>query len=212
MLILSVQEKLLQLCGVDVPHGMLIRCLNCQWKGILDSLFRGRKCEHCEHESLVEERQYLLGNMTPIKVPGSATWSDAVAAAQTLITYNIPRTPYLLIYRIETYTVNFTSGAADFGNFEPVPDGTSYWQKGPYGATAGGTNTEALTSVTDTWATCDADEFLIIEGGQNAQLVVTLTAGPTDEEREVRALMYGLLLGSAVIESLAANQNTILNV
>lgn len=215
MLIAAIQEKLLELCGVDVPHGMLIRCTNCNWKGILDSLFLGRKCEHCEQETLVEEREYLLSQMKPIKVGGDFVWADDTGGVPSaLITHDIPRTPYLFIYRVEAYMVNFTAGAMDYGLTEPVPQGTAYWQQGPYGASTAGTSASPVTDQTaPSWAICDVDEFLIIQGGQNVQLVFTPGSnGPTDEERIVRGLMYGLYLGSAVIESLMANQSAVMNI
>lgn len=144
------------------------------------------------------DREYhrLLSMIKPIKYGNVAFW-DA-AATYTLAQYQVPRnTGANIVMRVENYTVNLTSGAADYGTFQPPPPGTAYWQA----QAAGSSTTEILTDPNmQSHVMLDVDDFKIFLPGQNVVLVGDFIASPDGNERNVRTTVYSYNVTAELIE------------
>lgn len=149
-----------------------------------------------------EEWQQLWSQINPVKFGNTVNWM--AAGTYNLALYQIPRESYLVVLRVETYTVNNTSGAADFGIFEPPPSNYAFWQYLPYGS---GTVSYPLTDQNArSHLALDADDFLIFQGGFNVALQGTFVVSPDGQTRQVRTLVYGYSCGPQVIELIGAGQ------
>ena len=151
-----------------------------------------------------EEWQELWSQIKPVKFGNKVNWLDA--DQYTLADYQIPLNAYLVVLRVETYTVNQTSGATDYGMYEPPPMNYAFWQYTPYGT---GTVSYPLTdSTARSQLALDSDEFLIFSGGDgmNLNLIGDFVASPDGDTRQVRTLVYGYDCGPQVVERIGAGQ------
>ena len=138
------------------------------------------------------EYRRFYAEITPVKYGQVVSWSAATQYG--LARYQIPpEASFHVVLRVETYTVNFTAGAADFGAFEPPPPGSAFWIY-----TVPGTFT-TLQEITDQNApvqrVLDADDYLFLKGGYDVFLVGDFSASPDGDTRLVRTLVYGYNIG-----------------
>jgi hypothetical protein len=158
----------------------------------------------CYPASLEESRD-LWSNIKPVKYGLTVEWDDA--DEYTLANYQIPDdASYHLVLRVECYTVNLTSGATDYGLFEPPPPGTAFWRYLPFGTGA----TYDLTDVNaQPQIILDCDEFLVFKGGYNLALIGNLDVAPDGETRNVRTLIYGYDCGPVIANRLGCAEMVI---
>lgn len=144
----------------------------------------------------------LWAGIKPIKYGNSVTWSDD--GQLYLARYQIPQDTYHCVLRVETYTINYTAAATDLSVPAPPPPGTAYWQLQQLGTTAAQTITDPDAPV-QTMANCE--EFLILEGGYFATLILNLSSAPPNSQaREVRTLVYGYDITGDLAERIGSNQ------
>lgn len=149
-----------------------------------------------------EEWESFWSQINPVKFGNDINWT--AGTTYTLADYQIPRESFLVVLRVECYTANYTSGAADFGMFEPPPPGNAYWQYLPYGS--GSVSYPQSDQTANSFLALDADEFLIFTGGLNIALIGNFSASPDGQTRAVRTLVYGYTCGAQVIERIGAGQ------
>lgn len=154
----------------------------------------------CDPQTAKEYRE-LWASIKPVKFGNTVSWS--AAAQYALAQYQVPRDVHNLVLRVECYTINFTSGAADYGLYEPPPPGDAFWQYIPYGT---GTTYNLTDPDAPAQLALDADEFLIFRGGYNATLIGDFSVAPDGATRLVRTLVYSYNCGSAVIDRIGSNQ------
>lgn len=155
----------------------------------------------CNPQSPAEWNQ-LWSQINPVKFGNTVNW--LAAQDYTLANYQIPRESTLIVLRVETYTVNYTSGASDFGMYEPPPGDYAFWQYTPYGS---GSVSDPLTDqLARSQLALDADEFLIFSGGFNVSLIGSFVVSPDGQTRKVRSLVYGYLCGPQVVELVGSGQ------
>lgn len=145
--------------------------------------------------------QELLADIKPIKFGNNINWT--AAADYALADYQIPRDSFNIVMRVECYTVDWTSGEADFGMSEPPPPGVAWWQYTGYG-------TSGVEVITDQNAQVqlllDSDEFLVFRPGMNAQLIGSFAVSPDGITREVRTLVYSYNCGAAIADRIGILQ------
>jgi hypothetical protein len=150
-----------------------------------------------------EEWERLWADIKPVKFGTAVSWEEA--AAYTLAQYQVPdQTSYLIVLRTECYTVNFTSGAADYGLYEPPPPGFAYWQYVPAGSSGGSyivTDQNAGTHIV-----LDCDEMLWFKGGSNVSLIGNFNVSPDGDTRTVRTLVYGYVVGTSIANRLGRGE------
>ena len=152
-----------------------------------------------------EEYRRFYAEISPIKFGSVVSWHDA--GDYGLARYQIPReAPMHIVARVETYTVNWTSGAPDFGAFEPPPPGFAFWQY----QLPTGTVLQNLTWVfSPIQRLLDADEFMFFKGGYDLVLIGTFVVSPDDLTRDVRTLVYGYNIGPELANRLGRDEVTI---
>lgn len=156
----------------------------------------------CDPQSREEYRE-LFSSINPVKFGNEVTWS--AANTFTLASYQVPQDYFLAVLRTECYTVNFTSGAADYGQFEPPPSGTAWWVYFP--PDGSGLNAVAVTSpAMPTQLALDADELRLFQGGQNAALLGTFLAPSDSATRKVRTLVYAYLIPEKIKDALGESR------
>lgn len=147
-----------------------------------------------------EQKLALQADIRALKFGDTVSWEEA--ADYTLAAYQVPRDSFLIVPRVEVYTVNYTAGASDFGLYEPPPPGTAFWQYTAFSGT-----TYILTDQTaPVQLLLDSDEFLIFQGGYTATLIGTFAVSPDGDIRSVRTLVYGYLCGAAIVDRIGTNQ------
>lgn len=140
------------------------------------------------------ERRLLWADIKPIKFGNTVSW--LAAGEYGLANYQVPdEASYLIVLRVECYTVNFTSGSADYGIYEPPPPGAALWRYVPYGAGATYNVTRPSAPIQ---RLCDADEMLFFKGGYNVFLIGDLLDSPDGDTRSVRTLVYGYNIGASI--------------
>lgn len=149
-----------------------------------------------------EEWEELWANVKPAKFGNKVNW--LAATTYTLADYQIPRDNYNVVLRVECYVVNQTSGAADFGIYEPPPMDYAYWRYTPYGS--GAVSYPLTDQNARSHLALDADDFLIFQGGYNVSLIGNFVASPDGLTRQVRTLVYSYNCGPQVIERIGAGQ------
>lgn len=151
-----------------------------------------------ERQAFADEHSRLLSQITPVKFGNTVLW--LAAGTYDLAQYQIPRNAeWLVVMRVETYTVNLTSGAGDYGIQEPVPPGAAYWQRTP----AGTGSTEILSDETmQSHVMCDVDEHRFFSSGNTITLVGDFLVSPDGDTRNVRTLVYAYNVGSEIMERL----------
>lgn len=150
-----------------------------------------------------EEFRELASQIKPVKFGNAVNWS--AANTYTLAQYQVPQETTMLILRTESYTVNLTSGASDYGIFEPPPPGEAYWVY--YPPDGSGLNPVDVTSrILPTHLALDADEFLLFQGNYNAALLGEFDAASDGATRAVRTLVYGYLIGPQITDRIGANR------
>jgi len=155
----------------------------------------------CNPQSKAEWNE-LWSQINPVKFGNTVNW--AAAANYTLADYQVPRESALIVLRVQCYTVDYTSGATDFGMYQPPPGNYAFWQYTPYGS---GSVSDPLTDdLARSHLALDADEFLIFQGGYNAALIGTFVVSPDGLTRQVRTLVYGYTCGPQVVEMVGAGQ------
>lgn len=155
----------------------------------------------CNPQSREEWNTYW-SDINPVKFGNFVNWT--AAQNYTLANYQTPRESSLIVLRVECYTVNYTSGATDFGMYEPPPPNYAFWEYLPYGS---GSVSDPLSDQTArSQLALDADEFLIFSGGLNVSLIGTFAVSPDGLTRQVRTLVYGYTCGPRVTELVGAGQ------
>lgn len=158
--------------------------------------------EACHPDSRAEYEE-LFSSISPVKFGNVNNWS--AAGIYTLAQYQVPQENFLVVLRVECYTVNLTAAAADYGVFEPPPPGTAYWVY--YPPDGSGSNAQSVTSpLMNSQLALDADELLIFQGGQNAALLGNLLVSPDSGTRKVRTLVYSYLIGEKVKDGLGESR------
>src|SRR5215510_3273831 len=152
-----------------------------------------------------EQYRRFYAEISPVKYGSVVLWHDATT--YNLAKYQIPREASLhMVARVETYTVNWTAGAADFGAFEPPPPGFAFWQyQLPTGAVL-----QNLTWVfSPIQRLLDADEYMFFKGGYDLVLVGSFVVSPDGATRDVRTLVYGYNIGPELAMRLGRDEVTI---
>jgi hypothetical protein len=153
-----------------------------------------------------EEWERLWADIKPVKFGTPVSWTNA--ALYTLAQYQVPdQTSYLIVLRVECYTTNFTSGSADYGNYQPPPPGFAYWSLVPSGSSGGSypqTDQGAATHLL-----LDCDEMLFFRGGSQVYLFGNLNASPDGATRIVRTLVYGYVVGPDIAARLGRGEEAI---
>jgi hypothetical protein len=111
-----------------------------------------------------------------------------------------------VVCRVETYTVNWTSGAADFGAFEPPPPGFAHWQ---YQLPTGATLQDITWTTAPDQRLLDADEYMFFKGGYDLVLIGSFAASPDGATRDVRTLVYAYNIGPELAMRLGRDEVTI---
>jgi hypothetical protein len=143
--------------------------------------------------------------ISPVTFGYNINWSAALE--YVLASYSVPKNRFLIVYRIECYTVNFTASAGDYGIMEPPPPGEAYWIRANDAST---TPTKIVTSMSaPTHLLCDADSLLGFQGGKFANLIGNIDVSPDGNERQIRTKVYGLLVGAPIMDALLAEKDTI---
>lgn len=137
--------------------------------------------------------------ISPVKFGAAVDWSAATGLI--LAQFSVPQDSYLAVMRVECYTVNLTSGAADYGMYEPPPPGYAYWFAGPDVTTVTGnivTNYKARSHVL-----LDSDDLIVAPPGKVLTLVGDFSAPSDGATRSVRTLVYSYLIPPAGAMKLA---------
>ena len=151
-----------------------------------------------------DAREYgqLWSQIKPVKFGNTVQWHEATT--YTLADYQIARESfYNIVLRVECYTVNLTSGAADFGTFEPPPPGKAFWRYVPYGT---GVNYDLTDTTAQSHLLLDADEFKIFKSGYTLALIGNFLVSPDGLTRSVRTLVYSYDCGPQIVERIGGNQ------
>lgn len=150
-----------------------------------------------------DEYAQLWGNIKPVKFGNVINWN--AANQYTLASYQVPRDTFNVVLRVECYTVNLNSGAADYGAFEPPPPGTAYWSYVPAGGT-GLVSYNETSTLMNSHLLCDADEFLLFQGGYDIALIGDFLVSPDATIRKVRTLVYSYNCGAEVVDRIGAGK------
>ena len=110
---------------------------------------------------------------------------------------------YLIVLRVECYTVNLTNGAADYGMNEPPPPGKAFWRYTPYGT---GVSYDLTDVNAQSHLLLDVDEFKIFKGGYNISLIGDFLATADGDTRNVRTLVYAYNVGAQIVERIGGNE------
>jgi hypothetical protein len=147
------------------------------------------------------EWQSLWNQISPVKFGNTVLWS--AATEYTLADYQIPReAEYNIVLRVECYTLNLTSGAADYGMSEPPPPGKAFWRYIPYGSGV----SYNLTDITaQSHLLLDVDEFKIFKAGYNLALIGNFNAASDGATRNVRTIVYSYNVGAGIVERIGGN-------
>ena len=149
------------------------------------------------------EADLLWANIKPVKFGNVINWQ--AANQYTLASYQVPRDCFNGVLRVECYTVNLTSGAADYGAFEPPPPGTAYWTYVPAGGT-GSISYNTTPTILQSHLFLDADEFLIFQGGYDAALIGNFSASSDSATRKVRTLVYAYNCGAQIVDRIGGGK------
>lgn len=150
------------------------------------------------NEPTAFDKEYarLLSQIQPVKFGNTVQWT--AAGIYDLAVYQVPRNAdYLIVMRVECYTVNLTSGATDYGVFQPVPPGKAYWEITPSGT---GTTRIVSDETMQSHVMCDVDEQRFFSAGELATLKGDFLVSPDGQTRNVRSLVYSYLIGNEIIE------------
>lgn len=146
------------------------------------------------------ERLKLWSDIKPIKYGNEVFWQAATTYA--LAQYQVPdEAAYHVVLRVECYVVNLNAGATDYGQFEPPPPGTAFWQYVPYGA---GATYNVTGAAIPSHKMLDVDEFLFFKGGYVLTLTGNLNATADGATRLLRTVVYGYNIGAMVADKLGA--------
>lgn len=142
----------------------------------------------------------------PVQFGEQTGWStDQTTVIASLF---VPKNRGLIVLRVETYVTNYTNGAGDFGMHEPPPPGQAYWIRAADGST---TPAQILTPTdADSHLVCDADQLVMVSGGNWANLVGVWTAPADGNTRAVRTLCYGYLVGAEVLDALGGQTSAVI--
>lgn len=155
-----------------------------------------------QHKQLLAE---LAGvshtQIMPVTFGFKINWSSATT--YVLASYQVPDNMYLVVLRVECYVVSLTSGAADYGYFQPPPPGKAYWIT----ASDAGTSQQEVFTNTDapSHLLLDCDQFFIFPDKRNANLLGNFDATPDGVNRSIRTKVYGYLVDSVVADKLGAD-------
>jgi hypothetical protein len=156
-----------------------------------------KACRPATREEWIE----LWSDIQPVKFGATVNW---LAAAQyTLALYQVPRERFNIVLRVECYTVNLTSGAADYGSYEPPPPGTAFWEYVPYGTGTVYVRTDENSPVQ---LLLDCDEYIIAQGGYNTALIGDFAVSPDGATRAVRTLCYSYNVGPRIVDLIGAGE------
>jgi hypothetical protein len=155
-----------------------------------------------QHRKLLAEQAGVSpAEIQPLKFGFKINWTSA--ATYVLASCKTPENMYLVVLRVECYVVNLTSGAADYGYFQPPPPGKAYWITANDAGTSGQevfTNIDAPTHIL-----LDTDQFFLFPSKRNANLLGNLDVSPDGDTRAVRTTVYGYLVDSVVAGALGAD-------
>lgn len=149
------------------------------------------------------EYDLLWSNVKPVKFGNVINWQ--AANQYTLASYQVPRDTFNVVLRVECYTVNLNSGAADYGMNEPPPPGKAYWQYVPAGGT-GLVSYNETSTLMNSHLLLDADELLFFQGGYDCSLIGDFLVSPDGASRNVRTLVYSYNCGAQVIDRIGAGR------
>jgi len=158
-----------------------------------------------EHLKILSQLTELpISGIKPVRFGFKLNWS--ASATVTLASCLIPDSTALVVLRTECYVVNLTSGAADYGYYQPPPPGTAWW------LTANDVNTSGQ-NFTDpnapTHLVCDTDELIFFPSGRYVNLVATLEVSPDGATRAIRTTCYGYYVPAGVVDRLANQEDFI---
>jgi hypothetical protein len=167
------------------------------WSEEAQELWRQQKREPSEMEmraAWLEESRQLWHDIKPVKFGNSVLWA---AGTLSFATYQTPEdAAYMLILRTECYTTTFIAAAPGFGQFSPPPNDTQVrWE---YTDLASGNDQYAITPTVPVHILCDSDEMLFAKGDHLVELIATVSAPPDGNNRFIRTLVYGYLVGSKI--------------
>lgn len=154
-----------------------------------------------DQQAATNEYFRLLSQIQPVKFGNTVLWT--AATTYTLAQFQTPREAvYCVVMRVESYTVNLTSGATDYGVYQPPPPGKAYWQ-----TTAAGSSTAYLASddTMQSHVMLDVDEFRIFGPGEFITLTGEFLVSPDGLTRNVRATVYAYLVAAELIERIGQN-------
>jgi hypothetical protein len=143
----------------------------------------------------------LWNQISPVKFGNTVLWN--AAGNYTLADYQIPRDgAYLVVLRVETYTINWTSAAQDFGVNEPPPPGKAFWRYIPYGT---GVSYDLTDTNAQSHLLCDVDDFKIFKSGYTVALIGNFNVSPDAQTRNVRTTVYAYNVGSQIVERIGGS-------
>jgi hypothetical protein len=150
-----------------------------------------------------EEARQLWHEIKPIKFGDMVEWVVAPPQGLELASYEIPQDgEYLFITRVECCTFTNVAAAPGFGQFSPPPPGTAEW------ILATATSEEPLTPNIPTHLLLDTEEFLMAKGDYRAVLRAQTDNPPDANQRFIRTLVYGYLLGATVAGRIGDSEST----
>jgi hypothetical protein len=141
-----------------------------------------------------------FGNVVQMESPADPNYE--------LASYQIPEdSSYLVIVRVECYTVTFVAAAPDFNQFGPPPaPAIAFWQYTDIPVASGAEY--RLSPRLPIHILCDSEEMLFASGGNRVSLIAELPANPDANARFVRTLVYGFLISSLVADKIGAAELT----
>lgn len=168
---------------------------------------RQKIVDSCHPESR-EEATRLWHDIKGVKF-GNIREFEAVAPAQyEFAAYQIPEdASYMLIMRVECYTVSFVAAAPDFGLFGPPPSGFAFWEYTDVSLTFG---TEyRITPRIPIHLLCDTEELLLAKGGNRVSLSADgVPNNPDANARFIRTLVYAYLISPLIADKLGVAEET----
>lgn len=156
-----------------------------------------------QHRKLLSEiTGRAFHEILPVTFGFKINWT--AATTYVLASYQTPASVSLCVLRVECYVVNLTSGAADYGYYEPPPPGKAYWITARDAGTA--EQEGKLNSPVDapTHLLLDCDQFFLFPPNRNANLLGNLDASPDGDGRSIRTKVYGYLIDSDAAARLGA--------
>lgn len=157
-----------------------------------------------------EERLRLWHDIKPVKFGNRTQWTGVIPSDYILANYQIREdASYLAVLRVECYVTTYVTTAPDFGMHEPPPLETTgaVWR---YAIAVLDSPVYNLTAKVPIHLLCDTDDMLLAKGGNLLQLVASLTAAPSGDQRFIRTTVYAYNLGAIIADRIGGGEPNII--